>query len=155
MHTLRPCKRAAVLQHDTIPAGQQSPNAWQINAIGSCNRRCSATYVAPPTRITGRPPASVGARCVTLSTMTYSGRKGGRTPRRAEEPRVHMAYTMSVNQHLSVTEICQTLQISPALQRGRERPWRCRQRDSMVPFRAIRASKISPFHRKSPYYKRL
>ena len=42
------------------------------------------------------------------------GRAGGRTPRRAEEPRVRMAYTMYRDQQLSVTEICATLQLSQA-----------------------------------------
>jgi hypothetical protein len=38
----------------------------------------------------------------------------GRTPRRADEPRVRMAYTMYQAQQLSVTEICATLQLSQA-----------------------------------------
>ena len=49
-----------------------------------------------------------------LAAARARGRQGGRTPRRAEEPRVRMAYTMSVDQHLSVVDICQTLRISPA-----------------------------------------
>jgi DNA invertase Pin-like site-specific DNA recombinase len=42
------------------------------------------------------------------------GRTGGRRPRQAEEPRVRMAYTMYVDQQLSVADICQTLRISQA-----------------------------------------
>ena len=49
-----------------------------------------------------------------LAAARARGRKGGRTPRRAEEPRVRMAYTMYVDQHLSVADICQTLRISQA-----------------------------------------
>jgi DNA invertase Pin-like site-specific DNA recombinase len=42
------------------------------------------------------------------------GKKGGRTPRHAEEPRVRMAYTMYVDQSLSVRDICRVLRISQA-----------------------------------------
>lgn len=49
-----------------------------------------------------------------LAVARARGKKGGRKPRRAEEPRVRMAYTMYVDQHLSVAEICQTLRISQA-----------------------------------------
>ena len=42
------------------------------------------------------------------------GKKGGRTPRRAEEPRVRIAYTMYVDQRLSVQDICRVLRISQA-----------------------------------------
>ena len=42
------------------------------------------------------------------------GRRGGRKPRRAEEPRVRMAYTLYVDQQLSVVDVCQTLRISQA-----------------------------------------
>ena len=42
------------------------------------------------------------------------GEKGGRTPRRAEEPRVRMAYTMYVDQRLTVLDICRVLRISQA-----------------------------------------
>jgi DNA invertase Pin-like site-specific DNA recombinase len=49
-----------------------------------------------------------------LAAARAQGRTGGRKPRRAEEPRVRMAYTMYVDQHLSVADICQTLRISQA-----------------------------------------
>jgi DNA invertase Pin-like site-specific DNA recombinase len=49
-----------------------------------------------------------------LAAARARGKKGGRTPRRAEEPRVRMAYTMYVDQQLSVADICQTLRISQA-----------------------------------------
>ena len=49
-----------------------------------------------------------------LAAARARGRTGGRKPRRAEEPRVRMAYTMYVDQHLSVADICQTLRISQA-----------------------------------------
>src|SRR6266851_2859313 len=49
-----------------------------------------------------------------LAAARARGRKGGRKPRRAEEPRVRMAYTLYVDQQLSVADICQTLRISQA-----------------------------------------
>lgn len=49
-----------------------------------------------------------------LAAARARGRTGGRKPRRADEPRVRMAYTMYVDQHLSVADICQTLRISQA-----------------------------------------
>jgi DNA invertase Pin-like site-specific DNA recombinase len=49
-----------------------------------------------------------------LAAARARGRKGGRTPRRAEEPRVRMAYTRYVDQQLSVVDVCQTLRISQA-----------------------------------------
>src|SRR5262245_7527891 len=49
-----------------------------------------------------------------LAVARARGKKGGRTPRRAEEPRVRMAYTMSVDQSLSVQDICRVLRISQA-----------------------------------------
>jgi DNA invertase Pin-like site-specific DNA recombinase len=49
-----------------------------------------------------------------LAAARARGRTGGRTPRRAEEPRVRMAYTMYQAQQLSVTEIWATLQLSQA-----------------------------------------
>jgi DNA invertase Pin-like site-specific DNA recombinase len=49
-----------------------------------------------------------------LAAARARGRTGGRKPRRAEEPRVRMAYTMYVDQQLSVADICQTLRISQA-----------------------------------------
>src|SRR5881397_3978769 len=42
-----------------------------------------------------------------LAVARARGKKGGRTPRRAEEPRVRMAYTMYVNQSLTVQNIYQ------------------------------------------------
>jgi DNA invertase Pin-like site-specific DNA recombinase len=49
-----------------------------------------------------------------LAAARARGRKGGRKPRRAEEPRVRMAYTRYVDQQLSVVDVCQTLRISQA-----------------------------------------
>jgi DNA invertase Pin-like site-specific DNA recombinase len=49
-----------------------------------------------------------------LAVARARGKKGGRTPRRAEEPRVRMAYTMYVDQSLSVWDICRVLRISQA-----------------------------------------
>ena len=49
-----------------------------------------------------------------LAAARARGRTGGRTPRRADELRVRMAYTMYQAQQLSVTEICATLQLSQA-----------------------------------------
>jgi DNA invertase Pin-like site-specific DNA recombinase len=49
-----------------------------------------------------------------LAAARARGKKGGRQPRHAGEPRVCMAYTMYVDQHLSVADICQTLRISQA-----------------------------------------
>ena len=49
-----------------------------------------------------------------LAAARARGRKGGRKPRSAGEPQVHMAYAMYVDQRLSVAEICQTLRISQA-----------------------------------------
>lgn len=49
-----------------------------------------------------------------LAAARARGKHGGRKPRHAEEPRVRMAYTMYVDQHLSVADICQTLRISQA-----------------------------------------
>jgi DNA invertase Pin-like site-specific DNA recombinase len=49
-----------------------------------------------------------------LAAARARGKKGGRQPRHAGEPRVRMAYTMYVDQRLSVAEICQTLRISQA-----------------------------------------
>lgn len=49
-----------------------------------------------------------------LAAARARGRTGGRKPRSAGEPRVHMAYTMYVDQQLSVAEICQTLRLSQA-----------------------------------------
>jgi DNA invertase Pin-like site-specific DNA recombinase len=67
-----------------------------------------------------------------LAAARARGKQGGRKPRHAEEPRVRMAYTMYVDQHLSVTAICQTLRISQAMF-YRYSPWadtRRRDRDS-------------------------
>src|SRR5499433_4533278 len=49
-----------------------------------------------------------------LAAARARGKKGGRQPRHAGEPRVRMAYTMYVDQRLSVADICQTLRISQA-----------------------------------------
>jgi DNA invertase Pin-like site-specific DNA recombinase len=49
-----------------------------------------------------------------LAAARARGKKGGRQPRHADEPRVRMAYTMYVDQRLSITDICQTLRISQA-----------------------------------------
>lgn len=49
-----------------------------------------------------------------LAAARARGKKGGRQPRHADEPRVRMAYTMYVDQRLSVADICQTLRISQA-----------------------------------------
>jgi DNA invertase Pin-like site-specific DNA recombinase len=49
-----------------------------------------------------------------LAAALARGKKGGRKPRRAEEPRVHMTYTRYVDQRLTIAEICQTLRISQA-----------------------------------------
>ena len=49
-----------------------------------------------------------------LAAARARGKKGGRQPRQAGEPRVRMAYTMYVDQRLSVADICQTLRISQA-----------------------------------------
>jgi DNA invertase Pin-like site-specific DNA recombinase len=49
-----------------------------------------------------------------LAGARARGKKGGRTPRRAEEPRVRMAYTMHVDQRLTVRDICRVLRISQA-----------------------------------------
>jgi DNA invertase Pin-like site-specific DNA recombinase len=51
---------------------------------------------------------------VGLAVARARGKKGGRTPRRAEEPRVRMAYTMYVDQSLPVLDICRVLRISQA-----------------------------------------
>jgi len=49
-----------------------------------------------------------------LAVARARGKKGGRTPRRAEEPRVRMAYTMYVDQSLTVLDIYRVLRISQA-----------------------------------------
>jgi DNA invertase Pin-like site-specific DNA recombinase len=49
-----------------------------------------------------------------LAVARARGKKGGRTPRRAEEPRVWMAYTMYKEQSLTVQDICRVLRISQA-----------------------------------------
>ena len=49
-----------------------------------------------------------------LAVARARGKKGGRTPLRAEEPRVRMAYTMYADQSLTVGEICRVLRISQA-----------------------------------------
>jgi DNA invertase Pin-like site-specific DNA recombinase len=49
-----------------------------------------------------------------LAVARARGKKGGRTPLCAEEPRVRMAYTMYADQSLSVLDICRVLRISQA-----------------------------------------
>ena len=49
-----------------------------------------------------------------LAVARARGKKGGRIPRRAEEPRVRMAYMMYRDQSLTVQDICRVLQISQA-----------------------------------------
>jgi DNA invertase Pin-like site-specific DNA recombinase len=49
-----------------------------------------------------------------LAVARARGKKGGRIPRRAEEPRVRMAYTMYLAQSLTVQDICRVLRISQA-----------------------------------------
>jgi DNA invertase Pin-like site-specific DNA recombinase len=49
-----------------------------------------------------------------LAAARARGKKGGRQPVPATAPRVRMAYTMYVDQQLTVPDICQTLRISPA-----------------------------------------
>jgi DNA invertase Pin-like site-specific DNA recombinase len=49
-----------------------------------------------------------------LTVARARGKKGGRIPRRAEEPRVRMAYTMYLDQSLTVQDICRVLRISQA-----------------------------------------
>jgi DNA invertase Pin-like site-specific DNA recombinase len=49
-----------------------------------------------------------------LAAARARGKHGGRKPRHAEEPRVRIAYTMYVDQHVSVADICQMLRISQA-----------------------------------------
>ncbi|HSX80538.1 MAG TPA: recombinase family protein [Candidatus Saccharimonadia bacterium] len=49
-----------------------------------------------------------------LAVARARGKKGGRIPRRAEEPRVRMAYMMYRDQSLTVQDICRVLRISQA-----------------------------------------
>ena len=49
-----------------------------------------------------------------LTAARARGRAGGRMPRRAEEPRVRMAYMMYRDRQLSVAEICAILRLSQA-----------------------------------------
>lgn len=49
-----------------------------------------------------------------LAVARARGKKGGRTPLHAEEPRVRMAYTMYADQSLTVLDICRVLRISQA-----------------------------------------
>jgi DNA invertase Pin-like site-specific DNA recombinase len=49
-----------------------------------------------------------------LAVARARGKKGGRIPRRAEEPRVRIAYTMYKDQSLTVQDICRVLRISQA-----------------------------------------
>ena len=49
-----------------------------------------------------------------LAAARARGKHGGRTPRHADEPQVRTAYTMYIDQRLTIAEICQTLRISQA-----------------------------------------
>lgn len=49
-----------------------------------------------------------------LAAARARGKRGGRKPLQADHPRVRMAYTMYMDQSLTVAEICRTLQISQA-----------------------------------------
>ncbi len=49
-----------------------------------------------------------------LAAARARGKQGGRKPIQADEPRVRMAYTMYMEQSLSVAAICRSLHISPA-----------------------------------------
>src|SRR2546427_12051974 len=49
-----------------------------------------------------------------LAVARARGKKGGRTPLGAEEPRVRMAYTMYMDQSLTARDICPVLRISHA-----------------------------------------
>ncbi len=49
-----------------------------------------------------------------LAAARARGKHGGRTPRHADEPRVRTAYTMYIDQRLTIAEICQTLRSSQA-----------------------------------------
>ncbi len=49
-----------------------------------------------------------------LAAAHARGKKGGRRPLHPNEPRVRMAYTIYVDQSLTVPDICQTLRISRA-----------------------------------------
>jgi DNA invertase Pin-like site-specific DNA recombinase len=49
-----------------------------------------------------------------LAVARARGKKGGRTPRHAEEPRVRMAYKTYVDQSFSVRDICRVLRFSHA-----------------------------------------
>jgi DNA invertase Pin-like site-specific DNA recombinase len=49
-----------------------------------------------------------------LAVARARGKKGGRTPLCAEEPRVRMACTLYADQNLTVLDICRVLRISQA-----------------------------------------
>src|SRR6266481_1683132 len=49
-----------------------------------------------------------------LAAARARGKHGGRIPRHADEPRVRTAYTMYIDQRLTIAEICETLRISQA-----------------------------------------
>jgi DNA invertase Pin-like site-specific DNA recombinase len=49
-----------------------------------------------------------------LAVARARGKKGGRTPLGAEEPRVRMACTLYADQGLTVSDICRVLRISQA-----------------------------------------
>ena len=59
--------------------------------------------------------AQTGKRDASVQHDTYLyGKKGGRTPLGAEEPRVRMACTLYADQSLTVPDICRVLRISQA-----------------------------------------
>jgi DNA invertase Pin-like site-specific DNA recombinase len=49
-----------------------------------------------------------------LAAARARGKTGGVKPLHPDEPRVRMAYTMSVDQRLTVPDICRMLRLSPA-----------------------------------------
>jgi DNA invertase Pin-like site-specific DNA recombinase len=49
-----------------------------------------------------------------LAAARARGKKGGRKPLHAHDPRVRTAYTMYADRRLSVADICRTLRISQA-----------------------------------------
>ena len=97
-----------------------------------------------------------------LAVARARGKKGGRPPLHAEEPRVRMAYTMYVDQRLTVRDICRVLRLSQATfyryvalgRRAADATYRDREkgsdgRDFASMKRVTLAYKISPIHRES------
>ena len=50
-----------------------------------------------------------------LAVARARGKHGGRQPLRPEDPRVQMVSTLYAEQRLTVSDICRTLRISPAM----------------------------------------